>query len=207
MGKPPSVGPLPEDLIHVPYPRKAENGDKSDKIPKKTMFKKTLVLRLPEGKITSTEVFNFASSASEIKLLPGVTASSLRWLMVYCREHQVSYGHAKFSKTLMRKLTRRFRKKPAATGLAATGLVKKPQSSVEETPEEKERRRKRKESRRKMERKMLSCDPSKPHPKKRQLIFAINSGACVKGKKINFRKDWMRSICHQLMKIKVPCLM
>ena len=119
--------------------------------------------------------------------------------MVYCRKHQVSYGHAKFSKTSMRRLAKHFEKKP-------TGLIRN-QSSEEETPEEKERRRKRKEFRRKMERKMLSCDPSKPHPEKRRLIIAINSGACKKGRKINFRKDWMRSICNQLMKTKVPCLM
>ena len=89
--------------------------------------------------------------------------------MVYCREHQVSYGHAKFSKTKMEKVAKSFKKRPSLIRIS---------DRKELTSEERKEKEERKKRRRKMERRGMSCPPD-PHPKKRRLIRLINNGGCL----------------------------
>ena len=150
------------------------------------------------------------------KFLPGVRASSLRWLMVYCREHQVSYSHAKFSKTKMEKVAKSFKKRPSLIRIS---------DRKELTSEERKEKEERKKRRRKMERRGMSCPPD-PYPNKRRLIRLINNGGCLpekllelkteireckksksrKCKRLKNKYHYRNSLCIQLKNTKLPCL-
>ena len=139
--------------------------------------------------------------------------------MFYCREHQVSYGHAKFSKTKMEKVARRLKENPG--GLTRT-------SSKELTSEELKEKVERKARKMKMERRRLSCPQpkelkkkSKEERKKKQLIRLINNGSCLPekllklkiksqkpgaSKKLKRKYQYRNSACYKLKRTKLPCL-
>ena len=139
--------------------------------------------------------------------------------MVYCREHQVSYGHAKFSKAKMEKVARRLKENP-------DGFTR--MSSKELTSEELKEKEERKARKMKMERRRLSCPrsnklkkKSREERKKQRLISLINNGSCLPEKLLKLKKksekpgaskrlkrkfSYRKSACYKLKRTKLPCL-